>query len=262
MILDNTLNTIRMKGSSTLETYNLKNKVALITGAGKGIGKAIAFNLAKMDVKLVLNSIDSENLTAVTGKINALGGEAISVQGDISQLNCVENVVQTGISHYGRIDILVNNAGLGGEGKRIVDLTYEEWDRIMQVNLWGTFMLCKEAVPYMIKQRSGKIVNMSSIYGITGIAGSVPYSSAKAGIIGLTKALAKEVAEYNINVNVVAPGLIDTDMSRKRGTGKSGVLWPRIGQPDDIASLIRYLVSDLSEFITGQVISPNGGELI
>ncbi len=251
-----------MKGRIFLETYNLKNKVAVVTGAGRGIGKAIAFNLAEMGVKLILNSIDSENVNAVTDEVNARGGDAISIPGDIGQLGNVKNVVETGINCYGRIDILVNNAGLGGEGKRIVELAYEEWDRIMQVNLWGTFMFCKEIIPFMVKQRSGKIVNMSSIYGITGNAGSVPYSSAKAGIIGLTKALAKEVAEFKINVNVVAPGLIDTDMSRKRGTDKGGVLWPRIGQPEDIANLVAYLVSDASEFITGQVISPNGGELI
>jgi 3-oxoacyl-[acyl-carrier protein] reductase len=165
------------------------------------------------------------------------------------------------ISHFGRIDSLVNNAGIGGVGKFLLELSIEEWNEMLRVDLTSTFLLCKAVLPSMISQGRGRIVNIASITAMMGVAGSTHYAAAKAGVIGFSKSLAREVAEHRINVNVVAPGLIDTDMARKRGIDhqRHFVAWPRIGEPADIAGVVAFLLSEQAEFITGQVISPNGG---
>jgi NAD(P)-dependent dehydrogenase (short-subunit alcohol dehydrogenase family) len=164
----------------------------------------------------------------------------------------------------GGLDVLVNNAGIGGVGQTILDSSLEDWNRMLRVNLTGTFLCCRAAVPLMRENGRGSIINLSSITGITGAPGSVPYGAAKAGVIGMTRSLAREVAAWRINVNAIAPGLIDTDMSRARGqeSSRAAVLWPRIGVPDDIAYLAVFLASDESEFITGQVVGSNGGALM
>jgi len=245
-----------------LDTYNLIGKTAIVTGAGRGIGKSTAVTLACLGARVLINSLEPAHASRVVEEITSHGGEAAPCPGDVSSPEEAKKTIKNCLDLYGRIDILVNNAGVGGEGRKLHELSHEEWNRIIRVNLNGTFNFCKQALPYMIEQRSGKIINISSIFGITGNSGSVPYSSAKAGIIGLTKALAKEVAEFSINVNAVAPGLIESDMSKKRGTDNSMVLWPRTGVPEDVAHTVAFLASSASEFITGQVISPNGGGLI
>lgn len=179
----------------------------------------------------------------------------------MSRPEAVEAMAAKTIQHFGRIDSLVNNAGIGGTGKFILELDIEEWNEMLRVDLTSTFLLCKAVLPAMISQGRGRIVNIASITAMMGVAGSTHYAAAKAGVIGFSKSLAREVADKRINVNVVAPGLIDTDMARKRGIDhqRHFVAWPRIGQPDDIAAVVGFLLSDQAEFITGQVVSPNGG---
>ena len=242
----------------------LAGKTALITGAGRGIGEAISMAFAREGAALVLNDIDASLLESVAARCRSAGASVTSHVADVSLPEDVLglfNVVDEGM---GSLDVLVNNAGIGGVGRTILESDLDEWNRMIAVDLTSVFLCCREAVARMQAAGRGSIINLSSITGLAGTAGSVPYASAKAGVLGLTKSLAKEVAEWRINVNAIAPGLIDTEMSRARGQAASGkdVLWPRIGTPDDIAHLAVYLASDESEFLTGQVISPNGGALI
>ena len=162
---------------------------------------------------------------------------------------------------WGRIDVLVNNAGIGGMGKTILDLTTDEWRQMIDVDLTSVFLCCRAVLPTMIQQRRGAIINIASVTGQMGVAGSTHYAAAKAGVIGFTKSLAHEVATHRVNVNVIAPGLIDTDMSRARGIEHQRhlVIWPRIGNVEDVAWAVAYLVSDRAEFITGTVLNINGG---
>lgn len=247
-----------------MDGFKITGQTAIVTGAGKGIGRSAALTLARLGANLVVNSFTGENALSVAEEINRQGGRAVACPGDVSSLEVIRGIIRTALDSFGRIDILVNNAGIGGVGKEMPDLSYEEWDRMINVDLTSVFAFCKEVLPHMISRQRGKIINISSVTGIMGVAGSVPYASAKAGVIGLSKALAKEVARHRINVNVVAPGLVDTAMSRARGIEHQRhlVLWPRIGEPSDIAYAIAYLASDAAEFITGQVLSPNGGGLI
>lgn len=247
-----------------MEKFMLKDKTAIITGAGNGIGKATALLFARLGANIVVNSLNEANAFSVVEEIKQNNGKAIACPGDVSSMEVIRETIKAAIDNFGRIDILVNNAGIGGVGKEIFELSYEEWNRMIEVDLTSVFAFCKEVLPYMIKQQRGNIINISSVSAIMGVPGSIPYASAKAGVIALSKSLAKEVAKHKINVNVVAPGLIDTVMSRARGQhhARHLVLWPRIGEPDDIAYSIAYLASDAAEFVTGQVLSPNGGGLI
>lgn len=182
-------------------------------------------------------------------------------QGDVSQLDDVQAMVDTTLESWGRVDILVNNAGIGGAGKTLLELELDEWQRMIDVDLTAAFLCCRAVVPHMIEQKRGSIVNIASITGQMGVAGSTHYAAAKAGVIGFSKALAQEVAPFFVNVNVVAPGLIDTDMSRARGIEHQRhlVIWPRIGEVIDIAWAVAYLVSDRAQFVTGAVLNVNGG---
>ena len=163
--------------------------------------------------------------------------------------------------HWGRVDILINNAGIGGVGKTLLELSPAEWRRMIEVDLIGVYLGCRAVLPQMIEQQRGSIITISSITGQMGMAGSTHYAAAKAGVIGFSKALAQEVAQHTINVNVIAPGLVDTDMSRARGIDHQSrlVRWPRIGTVTDIAWAAAYLASDRAEFITGAVLNINGG---
>jgi 3-oxoacyl-[acyl-carrier protein] reductase len=242
----------------------LDGKTALVTGAGRGIGAAIALAFAAQGAKLVLNDIDEALLEHVAAQCRLAGAAVQSCVADVSVPDDVDRLFAQARSSGGDLNVLVNNAGVGGVGRTILDSDLEEWNRMIAVDLTSVYLCCRAALPLMRLTGRGSIINLSSITGLAGTAGSVPYASAKAGVLGLTKALAKEVAVWRINVNAIAPGLIDTEMSRARGQAASGadVLWPRIGVPDDIAHLAVYLASDESEFLTGQVISPNGGALI
>jgi 3-oxoacyl-[acyl-carrier protein] reductase len=245
-------------------TERLAGKRALVTGAGRGIGAAIAFSFALEGAQLVLNDIDAAALEDTAATCRHSGGNVTAFVADVAQEAEVQRLFAHTVTTLGGLDILVNNAGIGGVGHTIVESDLDEWNRMIAIDLTSVFLCCKEAVPLMRDGGRGSVINLSSITGISGTAGSVPYAAAKAGVIGLTKSLAKEVAAWRINVNAIAPGLIDTDMSRARGQARSGadVLWPRIGVPADVAHLAVYLASDESEFMTGQIISPNGGGLI
>ena len=235
--------------------------VTLITGAARGIGYAIAEKMLAEGHLLALNDIDRETLGHKIETYQAPDASIIDIGGDVSRPGQVEAMVAKTVAHFGRIDNLVNNAGIGGTGKFILELSLEEWNQMLQVDLTSVFLLCKAVLSTMLSQGRGRIVNIASITAMMGVAGSTHYAAAKAGVIGFSKSLAREVADKRINVNVVAPGLIDTDMARKRGIDhqRHFVAWPRIGEPDDIAAVVAFLLSDQAEFITGQVISPNGG---
>lgn len=245
-------------------TERLAGKRAIVTGAGRGIGAAIAMAFAREGARLVINDVNDGDLSAMREALLAAGASVEMVVGDVASDATSAAMVETAVRVYGGLDVLVNNAGVGGIGRTILETDRDEWDRMLLVNLTGCFLCCRAAVPVMRDGGRGSIVNMSSVTGLTGAAGSVPYGAAKAGVLGLTKSLAREVAQWGINVNAIAPGLIDTGMSRARGQDatRASVLWPRIGHPDDIARLALFLASDEAEFITGQVISSNGGALM
>lgn len=238
-----------------------RQQVILITGAARGIGRAIAEKMAAAGHLLALNDIDRETLCHTIDTFQKSDSRIIDLVGDVSQPEDVEAMATKTVEHFGRIDSLVNNAGIGGTGKFLLELSVEEWNEMLRVDLTSTFLLCKAVLPSMISRGRGRIVNIASITAMMGVAGSTHYAAAKAGVIGFSKSLAREVADKRINVNVVAPGLIDTDMARKRGIDhqRHFVAWPRIGEPEDVASVVAFLLSDEAEFITGQVLSPNGG---
>lgn len=244
---------------------HLEGKVALVTGAGGAIGGATAMAYARAGARVVCADLNEESAGRVAEAIRSEGGQAISTALDVGRAGAAEEAVAATLESFGRLDVLANIAGAGGTGSHLLDQSQELWDRMLLVNLTGTMWMCRAALPQMQKQGRGSIINTSSVTGMAGYPGSTAYAAAKAGIIGFSKALAKEVAPQRISVNVVAPGLIDSPMSRARGTTlepQRWVLWPRIGEPDDCAALFLYLASDAAEFVTGQVVSPNGGGLI
>lgn len=239
----------------------LEGKVAIVTGAARGIGRATADLLSRAGASVLLQDIDAESLSQACETLRAQGCSVLARQGDVSQLDDVQAMVDTTLESWGRVDILVNNAGIGGAGKTLLELELDEWQRMIDVDLTAAFLCCRAVVPHMIEQKRGSIVNIASITGQMGVAGSTHYAAAKAGVIGFSKALAQEVAPFFVNVNVVAPGLIDTDMSRARGIEhqRNLVIWPRIGEVIDIAWAVAYLVSDRAQFVTGAVLNVNGG---
>lgn len=232
---------------------SLEGKIAIVTGAARGIGRAIAERLAAEGARVWAVDREPEGLKELSAAEKAIA--------DVSSAAEVQKLIEAVLAKDARIDLLVNNAGIGGCGKHLVDLAGEEWDEMLRVNLGSVFLMCRAAVPHMIRQSCGRIVNLSSIFALAGAAGSTPYAAAKAGVIGFSKSLARELTAHRVTVNVVAPGIIDTPMFRARGVeaGPPWLLWPRIGQPADVAALVAFLCSDEAEFITGQVISPNGG---
>lgn len=241
--------------------FRLNDKVAIVTGAARGIGYAIADLLSGLGARVLLQDIDVATLSTAVEQLQAKERQVLSIHGDVSRELDSQAMAEEALGKWGRVDILVNNAGIGGVGKKLLELSVEEWQRMIEVDLTAVFLSCRAVLPCMIRQQRGVIINIASVTAIMGVAGSTHYAAAKAGVIGFSKSLAKEVAEHHINVNVVAPGLIDTHMSRARDINHQShlVIWPRIGKVDDIAWAVAYLVSDRAEFITGEVMNINGG---
>lgn len=243
---------------------DLTGKIALITGAGRGIGAAVAKELAKSGATVIINYGGNEEAAANTLKsIKETCGNGEIYKCDVADFKAVEDMVKDIIKRYGRIDILVNNAGITKDGL-IMRMSEEEFDSVINVNLKGTFNTIRHVSRQMLKQKNGRIVNMSSVVGIAGNAGQVNYAASKAGVIGITKSAAKELASKGITVNAVAPGYIDTDMTKVLSDNvKESVLatipLKRMGDVADIAKSVAFLVSDEASYITGQVISVDGG---
>ncbi len=240
-----------------------QKKTVLITGGSRGIGKSIVYEFAKAGYNVLLNFNRSESLA------NEIASEFDNVKvygANISNQESVVAMVNYCIDVFGGIDILINNAGVSCTGL-LQDISLEEWNNVIGVNLTGTYNLCKAVLPYMISKKEGKIINISSVWGITGASMEVAYSASKAGVIGLTKALAKEVGPSNINVNCIAPGIVMTDMVSGYSMEELGAITDeiplgRIGSTEDIAKTALFLASDDANYITGQIISPNGGWVI
>ncbi|MGI6586705.1 MAG: 3-oxoacyl-[acyl-carrier-protein] reductase [Gracilibacteraceae bacterium] len=242
----------------------LKGKTAVVTGGSRGIGRAIALELASKGANVAVNyTKNSAAADAVVEEIKAMGKLGIAVKADVSSISEVENLVIEVLNTFGSIDILVNNAGITRDNL-IVRMTEKEFDDVIDTNLKGAFICTKAVSRVMIKQKSGKIINVSSVIGIVGNSGQSNYAAAKAGLIGFTKSMAKELAKRGINVNAVAPGFVQTDMTSslpekvKEEFIKSIPLM-RIGKPEDIAKGVAFLASEYSDYITGQVINIDGG---
>lgn len=242
----------------------LEGKKALVTGASRGIGRAIALALAAAGADVAVNYAGSEAAAKeVAAEIEAMGRKAFVVQADISQNAASTEMVDAVVKEFGRIDILVNNAGITRDGL-LMRMKEEDWDAVLTTNLKGVFNCTKAAVKYMMKQRAGRIVSISSVVGLMGNAGQANYAAAKAGVIGFTKAVAKEVAARGITVNAVAPGFIKTDMTsvlpeKVVESLVASIPQSRLGEPEDIARAVLFLVSDDANYITGQTLHVDGG---
>jgi len=241
----------------------LKGKVAIVTGGAQGIGRAIALTLARSGADVVVSDINLEKAQETAREIEALNVRSLAIKSNVADVNEAEQMVKETVDKLGRIDILVNNAGITRDNV-LLRMKPEDWDQVMAINLRGTFLCTRTALKFMFRQRSGRIVNIASITGLMGNAGQANYSASKAGIIGFTKATAREYANRGITVNAVAPGFIDTAMTqaipeKEREMLIKQIPLERLGTADDVASAVYFLVSDLSSYITGQVINVNGG---
>lgn len=243
------------------------SKVAFITGATRGIGRAIALELAKEGYNIALNyRTENEALETLKKEISELGVECYPVQGDVSKAEDSERMTKEIIEHFEQIDVLVNNAGITKD-KLIQRMKEEEFTDVINVNLVGTFNITKNVIKYMTKKRYGKIINISSVVGISGNAGQSNYAASKAGIIGFTKSIAKELASRNVTANAVAPGFIQTDMTNVlkdeiKEAIEGTIPLKRLGTAEDVAKVVKFLASDDSNYITGQVINVDGGMLM
>ena len=241
-----------------------ERRVALVTGATRGIGKEIALELAQNGLDIAINYRSmQEGIEDLKKEIEAYGVRCEFVGADVANFEQCENMVKETVEKFGKIDILVNNAGITKDGL-IMRMKKEDFEAVIDINLIGTFNVTRNVIPYMIKQKSGRIINVSSVVGVAGNAGQTNYSASKAGVIGFTKSLAKEVASRNILVNAIAPGFIDTDMTKvlsdnvKEGINAQIPL-RRMGNPKEVAKVVKFLASEDSSYITGQVINIDGG---
>ena len=237
-------------------------RVAIVTGASRGIGRAIALRLAAAGARIVAGA-RADHVHSVVGEIEAAGGTAVGVTLEVTESASVSGMVQAALDRFGRIDVLVNNAGIVRD-QLLLRMKPEEWDAVIATNLTAAFACCRAVLRPMVKQRSGRIVNIGSVVGQTGNPGQANYAASKAGLVGFTRSLALEVASRGITANVVAPGMIETDMTaaldeRARDALCSRIPMRRLGTPDDVAGAVCFLVSDEASYITGQVLSVNGG---
>jgi len=256
---------------SLVEFFGLKlsGKVALVTGANSGIGKEIALYLAEEGADVVIDYIvNPVEANEVADQIKAMGRKALAIEADVSNAAEVKSMFTKIIEEFSKIDIIVNNAGIGNLIPT-VDMSDEAWNKMIGIHLYGTMNCTREALKIMLKYKSGKIINIASICGTTGCLGAAHYSAAKGGIMGFTRAVAREVIQQGINVNAVAPGYVDTPLLSNAGLTQEAlnellkeIPIGRLGKPREIASLVTYLATDDANFIVGQVISPNGGQVI
>jgi len=249
--------------SSKPVVEDLKAKVAVVTGSARGIGRAIALALAARGADVVISDVDLDGAKQTSREILDLGRRSLAVGCDVSRRSDVENLITQTVRELGRLDILVNNAGITRD-TLLVRMTEEQWDQVLDINLKGTFLGCRAAAKVMMKARSGRIVNVSSVTGMTGNVGQANYASSKAGVVALTRTVARELAPRGINVNAIAPGFIETEMTEEmppkaREAFLQNIPLNRPGTPEDVAKLVCFLCSPESDYITGQCITIDGG---
>ena len=241
----------------------LKDKVVIVTGASRGIGRSLALNMAAQGAKLVLSARSAEALAQLVTEIQAAGGAAVAVAGDVSSATAANELVDAGMQAFGRIDVLVNNAGITRDAL-LLRMKDEDWDDVLNINLKGAFLCTRAAAKVMSKQRYGRIINISSVVGEMGNPGQANYCASKAGLLGLTKSVARELARRNVTVNAITPGFIVTDMTealpeKAREELAAQIPLGRLGSADDIAHAVIFLASDQAGYITGQTLGVNGG---
>jgi len=246
---------------------DLANKVAMVTGASRGIGRAVALELGRCGARVVVNYRGQQQAAdEVVGAIDAAAGTsgtAVAVQADVAQASDVERLLKTTLDTFGRLDILVNNAGVTRDNL-LLRMKDDEWDAVLNTNLRGVYLLTKAALRPMMKGRWGRIITISSVVGLTGNAGQANYAAAKAGLIGFTKSVAREMASRGITANTIAPGYIETDITNVlsdeiKAAALSNIPVGRLGQPEDIAGAVAFLASDAAAYITGQTLAVDGG---
>ena len=243
---------------------DLSNKVAIVTGGGRGIGRAIALKLAEIGAAVVVNDVgEAEPAESVVAEIKAMGGQGLAILADVSLSEDVTRLVETTVSNYGKVDILVNNAGITRD-HLLLRMTDDDWNSVLKVNLNSVFLCTRAVLRHMVKQRWGRIVSIASIVGVVGNPGQANYAATKAGIIGFTRTIAKEVASRGITANAIAPGFIETGMTQQLGENQRQELMKRIpigyiGSPRDVAEAVAFLASEEARYITGQVLGVDGG---